>query len=285
MADSPLADALFDTPSPGIPYAEVIGDPVSQSKSPLIHQFWLDALGLAGRYRRCHVLPDQLADYFRLRSADPDWRGCNVTIPHKLAVLDHVQDPGGIRTSIGAANTVLRNKDNSLIATNTDAGGFYAPLSEIRIAGKSVVIIGAGGATRAILFALSKMEVGPVTILNRNVLKASALLASFGLKGKALSLTAKLPPAALLINASPLGMAGQAVLAIDLSPPPADATVYDIVYAPLVTDLLAQAEDRGLATIDGLEMLVGQAALAFELFFGAAPPRDKDGDLRERLLT
>jgi shikimate dehydrogenase len=285
LADHPLPDALFDSPSPGMPYAEVIGDPILQSKSPLIHQFWLDALGISGGYRRCHVLPDQLADYFRIRRADPDWRGCNVTIPHKLAVLDHVDDPGDIRTSIGAANTVLRNKDNSLIATNTDAGGFYAPLADIQIAGKSVVIIGAGGATRAILFALSKMQVGPVTILNRNVLKASALLASFGLKGKALPLDAKLPPAALLVNASPLGMAGQDALDIDLTPLPTDATVYDIVYAPLVTDLLAQAEDRGLMTIDGLEMLVGQAALAFELFFDAAPPREMDGELRDRLLV
>jgi shikimate dehydrogenase len=278
-------DAIPQTPGPGGAYAEVIGDPIVQSKSPLIHGFWLDKLGLAASYRRCHVKPDELADYVARRRDDPDWRGCNITIPHKIAVLDSVADPGGVRASIGAANTIARDASGALFATNTDAGGFYAPLSGSDLAGKPVVVIGAGGAARAVLFALSKMEVGPVTILNRNVLKASMMLAAFGLKGKALPLGSALPPAALLVNSSALGMAGQEPLAVDLAPLPADAIVYDIVYAPLVTDLIAQAEDRGLATIDGLEMLVGQAALAFELFFGATPPREHDEALREILLA
>lgn len=276
--------ATPETPAPGGPYAEVIGDPIAQSKSPLIHGFWLERLGMEAGYRRCHVRPDQLGDYVALRRADPDWRGCNITIPHKIAALDHVADPGGVRASIGAANTIARDADGALFATNTDAGGFFAPLSGVDLTGKPVVVVGAGGAARAVLFALSRMEVGPVTILNRNVLKASMLLAAFGLKGQALPLGAALPPAALLVNASALGMAGQDPLAIDLTPLAGDAIVYDIVYAPLVTDLIAQAEDRGLATIDGLEMLVGQAALAFELFFGASPPREHDGELRELLL-
>ena len=277
--------ASIDTPGPGGPYAEVIGDPIAQSKSPVIHGFWLEKLGLAGSYRRCHVRPEELGDYIARRSADPDWRGCNVTVPHKLAILDHVADPGGVRTSIGAANTICRGEDGSLIATNTDAAGFYAPLADADLSGQPVVVIGAGGAARAVLFALSRMDVGPVTILNRNVLKASALLASFGLKGRALPLGSPIPTAGLLVNSSSLGMAGQDPLVIDLSPLKPDAIVYDIVYAPLVTDLLAQADDRGLATIDGLEMLVGQAATAFALFFGAEPPRDQDEDLRERLMA
>ena len=278
-------DATLGTPGPGGIYAEVIGDPIAQSKSPLIHGFWLEKLGLEGSYRRCHVKPDELADYVARRSEDPDWRGCNITIPHKIAVLDSVADPGGVRASIGAANTIARDGNGALFATNTDAGGFYAPLAGSDLAGKPVVVIGAGGAARAVLFALSKMDVGPVTILNRNVLKASMMLAAFGLKGKALPLGSTLPPAALLVNASALGMAGQEPLVVDLAPLHADAIVYDIVYAPLVTDLIAQAEDRGLATIDGLEMLVGQAALAFELFFGATPPREHDEELREILLA
>lgn len=276
--------ATPDSPAPGGPYAEVIGDPIAQSKSPLIHGFWLERLGLEASYRRCHVRPDQLGDYIARRREDPDWRGCNITIPHKIAALDHVADPGGVRASIGAANTIARDAEGALFATNTDAGGFFAPLSGVELADRPVVVIGAGGAARAVLFALSRMGVGPVTILNRNVLKASMLLAAFGLKGQALPLGAALPPAALLVNASALGMAGQDPLSIDLTPLPADAIVYDIVYAPLVTDLIAQAEDYGLATIDGLEMLVGQAALAFELFFGASPPREHDGELRELLL-
>jgi shikimate dehydrogenase len=266
-------------------YAEVIGDPISHSKSPLIHGFWLDALGIDAEYRAQHVTPAGLAEYLDARAADPLWRGCNVTIPHKIDVIDHVGDPGGVADSIGAMNTVLRQADATLFGTNTDAAGFWAPLADLDLAGREVVVIGAGGAARAVLFALKQVGCGAVTILNRNVLKASALLARFGLTGQALPLTAKLPPAALLVNASALGMAGQDAPEVDLSPLPADALVYDIVYAPLVTPLLEQAEDRGLETVDGLEMLLGQAAIAFELFFGAAPPRQHDDALRERLLS
>jgi shikimate dehydrogenase len=273
------------TPPPGGPYAEVIGDPIAHSKSPRIHAFWLEKLGLSGSYRACHVRPDQLADYVMVRSADPDWRGCNVTVPHKLAILNHAADPGDVRGSVGAANTLFRGAGGAVTATNSDIAGFWTPLADVDLTSQPVVVIGAGGAARAILFALARVGVGPVTILNRNVLKASALLASFGLKGQALPLDARVPPAALLVNASTLGMAGQPPLTIDLSPLPADAIVYDIVYAPLVTDLIAQAEDRGLTTIDGLDMLVGQAAVAFELFFGVAAPRDHDDALRALLVA
>ncbi len=265
-------------------YAEVIGDPIAQSKSPLIHGFWLKQLGIAAEYRRAHVKPEELAGYFASRKADPNWRGCNITLPHKQAALEFVEDRGGVRESIGAINTAIRADDGALVGTNTDAGGFYAPIAGLDLDGQHVVVIGAGGAARAILFALSRVGVGKVTLLNRNVLKGAALLSSFGIKGEALPLTAKLPPAALLVNASALGMVGQPPLEIDLSPLPEDAVVYDAVYAPLETDLLAQARDRDLDTVDGLEMLVGQAALAFELFFGAEPPRDRDDELRDLLL-
>jgi shikimate dehydrogenase len=124
-----------------------------------------------------------------------------------------------------------------------------------------------------------------VTILNRNVLKAAALLSSFGLKGKALPLSAPIPPAALLVNTSSLGMTGQPPLDIDLTPLPEDAVVYDIVYAPLETGLLKAARARELDTVDGLDMLIGQGALAFELLFGAEPPRDRDDELRELLTS
>lgn len=265
------------------PYAEVIGDPIAQSKSPLIHGFWLDQLGIDAEYKRFHVKPAALADYFATRRIDPHWRGCNVTVPHKLAALDHVADPGDVRGSIGAINTVFRG-EGAWIGTNTDAAGFHAPIAGLDLTKQPVAVIGAGGAARAILFALSKLGVGRVTILNRNPLKAAALLATFGLKGEALPLTAPLPPVKLLVNASTLGMTGQPPLAVDLTPLPEDAVVYDAVYAPIETPLLRQAHDRGLDTVDGLEMLVGQAALAFELFFGDAPPRDRDDELRARLL-
>ena len=224
------------------PYAEVIGDPISHSKSPVIHGFWLEKLGIAGDYRATNVTADDLPAFIEQRRADPAWRGCNVTIPHKVAMLDLVADPGGVRDSIGAMNTVVRNEGGDLFGTNTDAAGFYAPL------------------------------------------KAAALLSRFGLKGDVLPLTGRLPAAKLLVNTSALGMEGQPPLDLDLLPLPSDAVVYDIVYAPLHTPLLDAAEARGLETIDGLEMLVGQAAAAFELFFGQPAPREHDGELRELLI-
>ncbi|WP_439567110.1 shikimate dehydrogenase family protein [Sphingopyxis sp.] len=268
-----------------VPFAEVIGDPIAQSKSPLIHGFWLRELGLEGDYRRAHVTPDDLAAYVAERHADPAWRGCNVTLPHKLAVMDLVEDPGNIRGTIGAMNTVVRQPDGALIGTNTDAAGFYAPLAELDLGGAPVAVVGAGGAARAVLFALARAGVGHVTILNRSPLKAMGLLATFGLKGEVVGLDAALPPAALLVNSSSLGMTGQPPLDLDLSSLADDAIVYDLVYAPLQTGLLRAAAARGLDTVDGLDMLIGQAALAFELFFGAAPPEGRDDELRALLTT
>jgi shikimate dehydrogenase len=265
------------------PYAEVIGDPIAHSKSPLIHGFWLKALDIRAEYRATHVTPEGLAGYFDARRADPAWRGTNITIPHKQAALDHVEDRGDVRGSIGAINTVVRAGDGVLFGTNTDAGGFYAPIAGLDLEGRHAVVIGAGGGARAILFALSKVGIGRVTILNRNVLKAAALLSSFGIKGDAVPLGSPLPPADLLVNASALGMVGQPPLDLDLAPLPEDAVVYDIVYTPLETPLLAQARARALDTVDGLDMLIGQAALAFELFFEAEPPRERDDELRDLL--
>ena len=273
------------TAADSAPYAEVIGDPIAQSKSPLIHGFWLDALGMKGEYRRAHVKPDDLAAYIAERRTDPAWRGCNVTIPHKIAVMDLVDDPGDIRGTIGAMNTIVRQRDGSLIGTNTDAAGFYAPLAELDLEGAPVALIGAGGAARAVLFALARANVGHVTILNRSPLKAMGLLATFGLKGDVVALDAPLPPAALLVNSSSLGMTGQPPLDLDLSPLPDDAIVYDLVYAPLMTGLLRAADARGLDIVDGLDMLIGQAALAFELFFGAPPPEGRDEELRAILTA
>ena len=266
-------------------YAEVIGDPIAHSKSPMIHGFWLEKLGIDAAYRAHHVVPDDLADYFAQRQADPDWRGCNITIPHKEAALDHVADRGGLRQSIGAINTVLRDEDGELIGTNTDAAGFYTPISNLDLAGERIILVGAGGAARAVLFALKRAEVGEVILLNRTPLKGAALLASFDMKGEALPLDAPLPDAALLVNASPLGMAGQEPLSLNLDPLPDAAIVYDLVYAPLETELLASARARNLDTVDGLDMLIGQAAIAFELFFGEAPPREHDAALREALTA
>lgn len=268
-------------------WAEVIGDPIEQSKSPLIHGFWLDRLGVAGEYRRTLVAPAGLASFLGERRTAEGWRGCNVTMPHKLAVMDLVDDPGDVRATIGAMNTLLRQPDGTVIGTNTDAAGFFAPIGEFDLQGAPIAVYGAGGAARAVLFALRQAGVGAVTLFNRSPLKAAGLLATFGLKGDVVPIDAPLPPVAMVVNASALGMAGQPVLAPDLDSLPDDALVYDIVYSPLETPLLAAARARGLETIDGLEMLIGQAAVAFELFFGRSPPRDdeSEAELRRRLTA
>lgn len=271
------------------PTAEVIGDPISHSKSPLIHRFWLDQLGIEADYQACHVAPDQLAAYFAARREDPHWRGCNVTIPHKLAVLDFAEDRGDVKSTIGAANTIFRaDKKGTLAATNTDAAGFYTPLSQTDLSGRTALVLGAGGAARAVLFALARADVEKVIIMARSPLKAMALvsgLAALGVKSEVIGFDAPLPDADLLINASPLGMAGFDPLPpLDLGRLPDHAIVYDLVYAPLETALLKAAKARGLEVIDGLSMLIGQAALAFELFFGQPVAADSDAQLRERLM-
>jgi shikimate dehydrogenase len=268
-----------------LPYAEVIGDPIAQSKSPAIHKFWLERLGLRGNYRAKHVLTNELADYITKRRGDADWRGCNVTVPHKLDIMDLVDDPGDVRGTIGAMNTILRDKAGKLTGANTDAAGFFAPIADLPLSGEPVAVVGTGGAAHAVLFALSRADVGPVTMLARNPLKAAALLARFGLKGNVQAINKPLPPVQLLVNSTQLGMVGQLPLDLDLSPLPENAVVYDIVYTPLCTGLLEAAEARDLATVDGLEMLIGQAALAFELFFGPAPPRADDAELRAMLTS
>ena len=266
------------------PFAEVIGDPIAHSKSPTIHRFWLNALGIAADYEAIRIAPRDLRDYINERREDADWRGCNVTVPHKIGIMDLIDDPGDVRASIGAMNTVLRDSKGNVTGTNTDAAGFFAPIAGVNLESKPVAVVGNGGAAHAVLFALARAQVGPVTILARDLGKAKALLRRFALDGDAVPLNAVLPAASLLVNASVLGMDGQPPLSLDLSPLPVDAIVYDLVYAPLRTDLLRAAVSHGFAIVDGLEMLIGQAALAFELFFGAAPPRDSDDELRA-LLT
>jgi shikimate dehydrogenase len=267
------------------PYAEVIGDPIAHSKSPVIHNFWLEELGIDAEYRKTHVTAGQLAGYFLMRRADPDWLGCNITIPHKIAALDYVDDPGGVRERIGAINTVACETGGPLIGTNTDAGGFLQPLMARKWQGTRAIMAGAGGAAQAIGFALRSVGVTELTLVVRDAAKGRALLDKLSMDGIVQDFDAPLPAADLLVNSSSLGMTGQPSFAPDLSALPGSAMVYDIVYAPLETPLLAAAKARGLETIDGLDMLIGQAALAFDIFFDAQAPREKDAELRELLLA
>ena len=268
-----------------LPYAEVIGDPIAHSKSPIIHNFWLRALGIEAEYRKTHVRADELAAYFLKRRADPDWLGCNITIPHKVAAMDYVTDPGEVGRVIGAMNTVACETGGPLIGTNTDAGGFIAPLATLGWRGRSALVIGAGGAARAILYALNQMGIRDVSVMVRDAAKGRALLDRAGVEGKVIGMADPLPPVDLLVNSSPLGMTGQPPLRLDLAPLPDHAMVYDIVYVPIDTEILVAARARGLRTIDGLEMLIGQAALAFDIFFDATAPRERDAELRALLAA
>ncbi len=282
------------------PYAEVIGDPIAQSKSPAIHNYWLGKLGMDAEYRACHIQPDQLGDYIASRRQDPNWRGCNVTMPHKLTVRDHLDRLEIGAELVGAVNTVTRRHNGALIGTNTDVEGFLEPLKTDLAAQhyfRMARILGTGGAARAIVAGLA--EHGFTLVLaGRNPDKARTLLADIDPEGEhhvaALGHFAEPTDFAfddregcldLVVNASPLGMAGHDPLVFDFSHVPPGSVIYDIVTHPLETPLLREARERGFRTVDGLSMLIGQAAIAFERFFGTAPPREAgDADLR-RILS
>ncbi|MGD9664823.1 MAG: shikimate dehydrogenase [Novosphingobium sp.] len=286
-------------PSSGRAYAEVIGDPIAQSKSPAIHGFWIDRLGLDAEYRACHVLSDGLADYIAARRADPDWRGCNVTMPHKQAVMPLLDRLDPLAQKVGAVNTIVPESDGSLAGYNTDVGGFLEPLRPILAQAhlfRMARIIGTGGAARAVITALASQNF-TLVVAGRNPDKARALLDELDPGGEHhavhLDHFAEATDFAfddregcldLVVNASLLGMAGQAPLLLDFSHVPPGSIVYDIVTHPLQTPLLKEAAAQGLRTIDGLSMLIGQAAEAFEKFFDTPPPRDDDMALRERLV-
>jgi shikimate dehydrogenase len=270
----------------GVPYAEVIGDPVAHSKSPPIHNFWLEKLGLDGDFRTARVAPGGVGDYLSQRRTDADWRGCNVTLPHKetaLRLLDRVDD--GARR-VGAVNVVVP-VDGELVGYNSDCLALRAELEdglrEASIFDLPVVVFGAGGAARAVLAVIAEAEDVEVLVYNRDVRKAQCLLSEFGLRGSGLALNGELPAAAIIVNASSLGMTGFPPLEPQL-PARGKPAVMDLVYAPVETQLLKAARGAGLRTIDGLYVLIAQARFSFEHFFRMVPPVGYEDELRE-LLT
>jgi len=284
-------------------YAEVIGDPIAQSKSPAIHNFWLGKLGLEAEYRARHVTAEGLADYVAARRDDPDWRGCNITMPHKQAILPLLDRLEIGAELVGAVNTVTRRERSgavALIGSNTDGAGFLEPLRpllERQHLFRMARVLGTGGAARAIVAALAE-ENFVIVLAGRQPAKARALLDELDPDGEhhAVDLAHFAEPTVfafddragcldLIVNASPLGMAGQPPLAFDLSHVPPGSVVYDIVTYPLDTPLLQAARAAGFPTLDGLNMLVGQAAVAFEKFFGVPAPRQHDAELRQLLTS
>ncbi|WP_294394065.1 shikimate dehydrogenase [uncultured Sphingomonas sp.] len=280
-----------------VPYAEVIGDPIVQSKSPVMHRAWLEALDLAGDYRRTLVTAGELDGYLRERRADPNWRGCNVTIPHKQAVMPLLDRVDPVAAEIGAVNTVV-NEGGVLIGHNTDAPGFLEPMRPWlaqRHLLRTARIFGTGGAARAVAHALWN-EGFTLVIAGRDLAKAEALAAAFDRAdvhvstldtfARPLDFDWGEPGDRLdvVVNATSLGMTGKPPLEIDFSNVPPGAIVYDAVYAPLETPLLREARRRGHPAIDGLNMLIGQGRIAFRHFFGAEPPTGPDQETVLRAL-
>jgi shikimate dehydrogenase len=261
--------------------AGVLGWPVAHSRSPLLHGTWLERHGIDGAYLPLPVRPERFADAVRAL-ADLGFRGANVTLPHKEAAFALCDRLAPSAERAGAVNTLVFRDDGSVEGANTDGFGFLENCAQSApgwgAAAGPAVVLGAGGAARAIAAALLDAGCPHLTLVNRNAARAEALARALG-GPVAVADRPPLEAASLLVNTTSLGMAGQPPLELDLSPLPAGAVVADAVYVPLETPLLAAARARGdLRAVDGLGMLLHQARPGFEAWFGAAPA--VDGDLR-----
>lgn len=261
--------------------AGVMGWPISHSRSPLIHGHWLERYNIDGAYIPFAVKPENVVAAFRALQK-LGFSGTNVTLPHKLTAFKIVDVRDAAAEAIGAVNTVVVQPDGSLHGTNTDAPGLLAHLRESApdwdAAAAPVMVLGAGGSTRAAIFALLGAGVPEVRLSNRTRAKAEALADAFGHKVKIIDWLERsnaLASCGLLVNTTSLGMRGQPALDIVLEDLPGGAIVYDIVYSPLETPLLATARAQGNQGIDGLGMLLHQATSGFEAWFGVKPVVDE----------
>jgi len=259
----------------------VIGYPIAHSRSPLIHNYWLKQHGIDGEYVRHEVKPDEI-DAFLRNFSSSGFAGCNVTIPHKEAAARHAIESTPVVRALGVANTLWL--DNGMLrADNTDVRGFLAHLED-SLPGWAkqtthAVILGAGGAARAVAYGLKESGVEKLTIVNRSRERAEQLVREIKIEANIANsndVEASLFSADLLVNTTSLGMKGQPPLEINLSSMKKTAAVYDLVYAPLETALLSQARERGLKAIDGLGMLLHQAVPGFEKWFGVLPQVTKE---------
>jgi shikimate dehydrogenase len=261
---------------PNLPRAGVVGWPIEHSRSPMIHRYWLKQLGIAGSYEKFAVRPGEFLE-FAARIREGELVGANVTVPHKEAAFAACDDRTPVAEALGAVNTLWR-QDGRLMGDNTDVAGFLANMDEATPGWAErrwlAIVIGAGGAARAIIYALMSRRFERIAIVNRTQERAETLAAHFGGSTTVMAwadLSKNLGKADLLVNSSSLGMVGQPPLAVDLSALPQRAVVADIVYVPLQTSLLEAASARGLRTVEGLGMLLHQAAPAFARWFGREP--------------
>jgi len=273
--------------------AAVIGWPISHSRSPTMHGYWLERYGIDGVMVPLAVAPADL-DLALKALARMGFVGANVTLPHKAACLGLVDEAEAAARAIGAVNTIVVGKDHRLLGSNTDGLGFIAHLRASVPAWRAdagpVVVLGAGGAARAVVYALLDAGVRQIRLLNRTAAKATRLAGDFRPLAKAVieplpwdMRQAALDGAGLLVNATSLGMEGQPPLDLALERLAPSAAVADIVYAPLKTDLLRSAEARGHVIVDGLGMLIEQARPGFRAWFGREP--EVTADLRARLAA
>ena len=257
------------------PAACLIGWPAAHSRSPLIHKYWLKSFGIDGDYRIEAVEPQAFAKFIANLEAR-GYKGANVTIPHKeqaraLTLAD------ARATAVGAANTLYFDNDGELRSTNTDVEGFIGNLDASAPGwdnADDVLVLGAGGSARAVIFGLIERGIARVHLANRTASRTQLLAEQFGEQVKPLAwenVGDVLPRAGLLVNTTSLGMKGQPPLEVDVGALPSGATVADLVYVPLETPLLTAAKARGLKTADGLGMLLHQAVRGFELWFGKRP--------------
>jgi shikimate dehydrogenase len=253
----------------------VIGWPVEHSRSPLIHNYWLKQYGIAGEYRRELVPREEFASFVKSLAAR-GYVGANVTVPHKEAALA-LSEPDDRARAVGAVNTLWLD-DGALRSTNTDVEGFLDNLDACAPGwdrdAKTAIVLGAGGAARAVVYGLLARGAERLVVVNRTRARAETLQQQFGKRVSAAhweDLDRALADAALLVNTTTLGMQGQPALTIDIARLPGHAIVADLVYAPVRTPLLAAAQARNLRTADGLGMLLHQAVLGFALWFGKTP--------------
>lgn len=256
------------------PAACLIGWPAAHSRSPLIHKYWLTSFGIDGDYRIEAVEPAAFADFIG-HLAERGYKGANVTIPHKEQALA-LSAPDARARAVGAANTLYFN-GGELHSTNTDVEGFIGNLDASAPGWdrtEDVLVLGAGGSARAVIFGLIERGIRRVHLANRTASRTQVLADQFGAQVQPLAWNAVgdvLPRVGLLVNTTSLGMKGQPPLDVNVGALPASATVADLVYVPLETDLLKAAKARGLRTADGLGMLLHQAVRGFELWFGRRP--------------
>lgn len=260
-----------------VPLAGVIGTPIAHSRSPQLHGHWLRSLSLRGHYIPMEVSPEKLEEALRLLP-QLGFVGLNVTIPHKEAVLALADHATPRAKAIGAANTLVFGADGTIHADNTDGYGFLENIRQAEPdwdpAAGPAVVMGAGGASRAVVFTLLEAGVPEVILSNRTRARAEQFQRDFGPRVRVVdweSVHQSLPKAATVVNTTSLGMQGKAPLTVPLDGLQPGTLVNDLVYAPLETDLLAAARARGCRVVDGLGMLLHQAAPGFESWFGTHP--------------